>query len=205
MAITIAQDYPTMTDQLTLRYDPLTIKHLGVSLYSQLPSVLSELVSNAYDADAENIEIDLRESGKGKEIYVKDDGHGMSFDEINQKYLLVGRNRRTEQGAGKSPGKGRPVIGKKGLGKLSVFGVCTEIEVRTVKDGLENRFSMDLHEIERLKGEYHPDVKAQNKETKDGNGTEIWLKKLKRKSPFDLPALQKNLSRKFTIFDELKT
>jgi DNA mismatch repair ATPase MutL len=56
---------------------------LGVSFYSQLPSVLSELISNAYDADANSISIALTDNQMGKEIYIKDDGHGMSFDEIN--------------------------------------------------------------------------------------------------------------------------
>ncbi|NVD26779.1 ATP-binding protein [Parasphingorhabdus flavimaris] len=194
-----------MTDQLTLRYDPMTIKHLGVSLYSQLPSVLSELISNAYDADADSIYIDLIEKNSGKEIYVRDDGHGMSFDEINEKYLMVGRNRRNEGSSGITPKKKRKVIGKKGLGKLSVFGVCTEIVVKTVKNGLENQFSMDLHEIEKLKGEYHPSISSLNKKTDAKDGTELWLKKVKRKSPFNLESIVTSLSKKFTIFDELET
>jgi len=194
-----------ITDQLTLRYDPMTIKHLGVSLYSQLPSVLSELISNAYDADADNIDIELIEMIDGKEICVRDDGHGMSFEEINEKYLMVGRNRRSENSSRTTPKKKRKVIGKKGLGKLSVFGVCTEIVVKTVKDGLENQFSMNLHEIEKLKGEYHPTISSHDKKTTAKDGTELWLKKVKRKSPFNFDAIVKSLSKKFTIFDELKT
>ncbi len=45
---------------LELKFDPNTIEHLGVSLYSQLPSVLSELISNAWDADAKSVLIDSR-------------------------------------------------------------------------------------------------------------------------------------------------
>ncbi|WP_417682285.1 ATP-binding protein [Roseibium sp.] len=190
--------------ELTLKYDPLTIKHLGVSLYSQLPSVFSELVSNAYDADADNVRIELTEGPQGKEIYISDDGHGMALEEIDEKYLMVGRNRRDQGDTAISPKKNRPVIGKKGLGKLSVFGVCTEIVVRTVRDGLENSFSMDLKEIERLKGEYHPKIISQNTNTTDASGTEIWLKKIKRKSPFDLNLLAKNLAKRFIIFDEMR-
>lgn len=194
-----------MSKELTLRYDPLTIKHLGVSLYSQLPSVLSELISNAYDADADKITIKLTEDQNGKEIYISDDGHGMSFDEINDKYLMVGRNRRQDVSEQFTPVKKRPVIGKKGLGKLSVFGVCTEIVLRTVKDGLENTFSMNLNEIERLKGEYHPEIISLNKRVDTLGSTELWLKKVKRKSPFNFKAIVKSLSQKFTIFDEMET
>lgn len=194
-----------MTQKLILRYDPLTIKHLGVSLYSQLPSVLSELISNAYDADAEKIDIKLTDNQSGKEIYIKDDGHGMSFDEINDKYLMVGRNRRENSDTRFTPVKKRPVIGKKGLGKLSVFGVCTKIIVKTVKEGIENEFSMDLNEIEKLKGEYYPKISAFNRPVESPNGTEIWLKEVKRKGSFDLDAIIRSLSQKFTIFDELET
>ncbi|MDO9150585.1 MAG: ATP-binding protein [Methylotenera sp.] len=191
-------------DKLTLRYDPLTIKHLGVSLYSQLPSVLSELISNAYDADADVMEINLVDNLSGKEIYIKDNGHGMSFDEINDKYLMVGRNRRVEVESRFTPIKKRLVIGKKGLGKLSVFGVCSEILIKTIKDGYINEFEMNLIEIERLKGEYNPPIIKKNESTALPNGTELTLKKVKRKGSFDLDLIVKSLSKKFTVFDELK-
>lgn len=190
--------------ELVLKYDPLTIKHLGVSLYSQLPSVLSELVSNAYDADAENISIDLIET-PNKEILVKDDGEGMTFDELNEKYLLIGRNRRLSTKAQRTAKKKRPIIGKKGLGKLSVFGVCKEVEVKTVKDGVMNHFSMDLDKIEKSQGVYHPIIIKKNENTSEKSGTTIHLKKIKRKTPFDIDSISNALSKKFTIFDQMNT
>ena len=40
-------------------------KHLGVGLYSNVPSVLSEVIANAWDADAEHVEIRVDvENGK---------------------------------------------------------------------------------------------------------------------------------------------
>ncbi len=188
--------------ELVLKYDPLTIKHLGVSLYSQLPSVLSELVSNAYDADAENITIELNET-PNKEIHVKDDGDGMSFDELNDKYLLIGRNRRIATGCQKT-NKGRFVIGKKGLGKLSVFGVCKEIEVRTVKGNILNHFIMNLDDIEKSKGSYNPKMLYKNTCIDEPSGTLIILKQIKRKTPFNIDSLCDSLAKKFTILDELK-
>ena len=124
-------------NKLVLVYDPQTIKHLGVSLYSQLPSVLSELVSNSYDADAENLRIDFAE-GISKTITITDDGEGMTFDDLNEKYLTIGRNRRTSTQDAKTSKFKRQVIGKKGLGKLSVFGICEEVIITSVKDGLLN-------------------------------------------------------------------
>ena len=68
-----------MSDKLTLKFDPNTIEHLGVSLYSKLPSVLSELISNSWDADAENISIVFIDNEVTKEIDYSDDGNGMDY------------------------------------------------------------------------------------------------------------------------------
>jgi HSP90 family molecular chaperone len=121
------------SQKLILKFDPNTIQHLGISLYSQLPSVLSELISNSWDADADNIRLDFFDNNNNKEIVYRDDGIGMDFDELNEKYLLIGRNRRFSES--EITQKGRKVIGKKGLGKLSIFGICDEIQVKTIKDG----------------------------------------------------------------------
>ena len=192
-----------MTDSLLLKFDPNTIEHLGVSLYSKLPSVLSELISNSWDADADKISIDFIEDGDNKEIIYVDDGDGMTFEELNSKYLVIGRNRRKETQKQKSL-KGRPVIGKKGLGKLSVFGICDEIEIISIKSGLKNHFLMNLQEIKDSRGnEYSPNLQLHNTPTEEHSGTIIRLKKIRRKSNFDLEEIALSLSKKFIIFSEM--
>lgn len=193
-----------MSESLVLKFDPNTIEHLGVSLYSKLPSVLSELISNSWDADADNVEIDFIEGGDNKEIVYGDDGEGMTFDELNDKYLVIGRNRREDTQRQKSA-KGRPVIGKKGLGKLSVFGICDEIEVTSIKNGLKNHFTMNLEAIKKSRdNEYSPDLISHNETTTAASGTVIKLKKIRRKSNFDLNEIALSLSKKFIIFSEMK-
>ena len=190
-------------DKLILKFDPNTIEHLGISLYSKLPSVLSELVSNSWDADADKVTIEFIDDGKKKEIVYSDDGIGMSFDELNEKYLVIGRNRRKDPKEPKSK-KGRKIIGKKGLGKLSVFGVCDVIEVVSVKNKLKNHFLMDLIEIKNSKdSSYFPKIIDYNQSTDERNGTKIILKKVRRKSGFDLKGIALSLSKKFLIFDEM--
>src|SRR5882672_9525237 len=104
-----------MSDEqsLTMSFDPNTIEHLGIRMYSTLPPVVAELVANSYDADAQNVSVHLSDTGD-KQIVVTDDGNGMTVDDINNKFLRIGRDRRTEDGSQTSPG-GRLVIGKKGL------------------------------------------------------------------------------------------
>lgn len=69
---------------LTLKFDPRTIEHLGVRMYSHVPNAVAELVANAYDADATRVEVRI---GVDRSIAVVDDGHGMSRDEVADKYL----------------------------------------------------------------------------------------------------------------------
>lgn len=47
----------TNEEKLQLKFDPRTIEHLGIKMYSQLPYALAELVANAYDAGASNANI----------------------------------------------------------------------------------------------------------------------------------------------------
>jgi DNA-binding ferritin-like protein (Dps family) len=194
-----------MSEELILKFDPNTIEHLGISLYSQLPSVLSELVSNSWDADSENVTIEFIDYSTEKEIVYTDNGTGMTFDELNEKYLVIGRNRRIEISEKQSV-KGRKFIGKKGLGKLSVFGICDIVEVISIKDGMENHFCMDIAEVKNSKGGvYSPQLLIpKNTQTSKESGTTIKLKKIRRKAPFELKNISISLSKKFLIFDEMK-
>lgn len=108
-------------DRLKMSFDPHTIEHLGIQMYSVLPNAIAELIANAYDADASYVRIKIRDTAEDKSISVIDDGVGMSFDEINNCFLRIGRKRR-EDGQGVSRNKQRKVTGRKGLGKLAFSG-----------------------------------------------------------------------------------
>jgi HSP90 family molecular chaperone len=106
------------------------LNHLGINFYSNVPAVLSEVVANAWDADAHEVTIDI---DKGKDqIVVKDDGIGMTEEDINRRYLNVGYRKRIEL-PGMTP-EGREPMGRKGIGKLSVFSIAQTIEVYSTKN-----------------------------------------------------------------------
>jgi signal transduction histidine kinase len=83
-------------DKLKMTFTPNTIEYLGVRMYSTLPPVVAELVANSQDADATKVNIHLKDQ-ESKEIVVSDNGHGMSFVYINEKFLRIGRNRRSDE------------------------------------------------------------------------------------------------------------
>lgn len=187
-------------DTLCMRFDMNTIQHLGVKLYSKLPPVIGELVANSYDADASEVEIEMDDRGSNKSIIISDNGNGMNFEELNQKFLTIGRNKRTS-GDGETP-NGRKVIGKKGIGKLSIFGIADNITITTVKDGIKNQFKMSLPEILSSEKEYHPEQMIKNEKCDEKNGTIVKLSDFKRKSGFDPNKIAEDLAKRFLIFDE---
>lgn len=186
------------------------LEHIGLNLYSNVPAVLSEVIANAWDADARNVDITLHSSnGKCHKIVIQDDGLGMTRDEINERFLLVGYRRRRGQ-PGNTP-KGRPPMGRKGIGKLSLFSVADEIVFETSREGQKSAFRMCLNEIKGAisressvngVGQYFPD--ALDTESVDfESGSRITLSGLrKRQTMGTVTALRKRLARRFSIIGD---
>lgn len=150
-----------------IRMSRLIIDKLGVKLYDKVSAAVAELAANGYDADAEKVTVRLPLSTvlakKGEDrqpidsgyiIEVEDDGHGMTPTEAIDHYLEVGRDRRQHSKQGqRSRGKLRPVMGRKGIGKLAPFGICKHIEVtsaggpETAEGYLVSHFHMDFEEM----------------------------------------------------------
>lgn len=191
--------------ELTLIFQPKTIEHLGVKMYSTLPPALAELISNAYDADASEVEVVFHEqNGSPVSITVKDNGCGMSFLDIQNKFLSIGRDRRQTDGDKPSPKYGRLPTGKKGLGKLALFGIAKEIIIDTVKNGKRSRFILDWDVLYSSQGQYNPTVEIADVMAERDDGTYIQLKKLKRKSKFDISNIADGLSRIFITDNDFK-
>ena len=117
-----------------LKIDLNALNHLGLNLYSNVPAVLSELIANAWDADASEVGLDIDSNGNETKIVVRDDGCGMDRKELNEKFLTVGYQRRKST-KDDLTSKKRKVMGRKGIGKLSVFSIADYIQVYTRKNG----------------------------------------------------------------------
>lgn len=177
------------------------LKHLGLGLYSNVPAVLSEVVANAWDADAEHVVIEI--DTQGDTITIQDDGHGMSVNDANDRYLNVGYERRKQPNGAKTLRFGRPAMGRKGIGKLSLFSIARTVEVHSVKDGERHGFRMNLGKIEEaikdgIESEYPPNP-IEPEKVKISKGTKITLTDLKRRLERSSRALRRRLARRFSI------
>ncbi|MCY9178066.1 ATP-binding protein [Bacillus inaquosorum] len=185
---------------LQMSFDLKTIDHLGVKLYNTFPPVIAELVSNSYDAEAQNVQILIDYENKSAKVV--DDGHGMTLEEINNQFLVIGRNRRLTENGGMSKNNIRKVTGKKGLGKLAVFGITEEIVIHSVANGLKNSFSMNYSDIKTVSNStYYPKEITKNLQIKNEKGTTIELNEIRQKNITDIHTLAEGLSSRFQIFD----
>ncbi|GAA0479242.1 hypothetical protein GCM10009096_21610 [Parasphingorhabdus litoris] len=194
--------------ELHLKFHGRIIDSLGIQMYQSPVAAIAELVANAWDADAEVVEISLPKSlSSGSRFTIKDTGHGMTFDECQENYLNVGRNRRIDQDSNKSKG-GRPVLGRKGIGKLAGFGIAEVVEIETISKatGEKTHFRMDLEALRddeyvstnpkkiKIIEATGPDS-AQKKE----HGTKIYLKKLKLSRRPNSDQFSKSMARRFLL------
>lgn len=187
-------------EKLQLKFDPRTIEHLGIKMYSQLPYALAELVANAYDADATEVTVMLYDNvSNDKRIIIRDNGDGMSYEEVKENFLVIGRKRR-DTDSSRTNSSGRKITGKKGLGKLALFGIGKTITIETTKSGeeLKTQFTMDWDSIlGESSGTYYPTYKRIRKDNIEEKGTTITLYNLSRKTSFDLNATDKNYYQAF--------
>ncbi len=116
-------------NKFTFEISLSVLDHLGRNLYRSFATVLGEAISNAWDADAENIYIYV--DRENNNFFIKDDGVGMTADDFQKKFLRIGYSKRKE-GSSTST-KGRPFIGRKGIGKLALLSCADKITVISKK------------------------------------------------------------------------
>lgn len=177
------------------------LEALGINLYSNAAAVVSELVANSWDADANLVDINWNASAENSFVKIVDDGCGMTRADLKTKFLTVGYSKRTSEG-GHSDGYNRPFMGRKGIGKLSVFSIANTVEVHSACKGERNGFKI---EVEVLKEHIERDV-PYNPEPIDvdpslgEHGTIIRLTNLRRnRIDIALNALRKRVARRFDV------
>ncbi len=187
----------------TMTVDLSVLESLGINLYSNAAAVLTELVANAYDADATCVKINWKQ--EGEHIVVSDNGCGMTQAELNERFLKVGYKKRDVEG-GESKAFHRPFMGRKGIGKLSVFSIATIVCVySTPEGGSTSGLCIDVADLEKaIKAgkPYHPKPVGAPTDYAT-KGTFIVLEDLKTKrAALTAAALRKRLARRFDVLTD---
>lgn len=104
---------------MKIRFATDILRRLGEELNPSVDKGILELVKNAYDADAIHCTIDLENTDEaGGTLLIADDGAGMTPDEIETGWLVLGRSTKDQK---KRTTLGRIPAGSKGLGRLAAL------------------------------------------------------------------------------------
>jgi len=193
---------------LEMKFAGSLVKHLGLQMYSGAVPAIAELISNSWDADAPRVDVEIpfEAIDTSSVISIHDTGSGMSFDEVNEKYLMLGRNRRYEEGDYSD--QGRPVLGRKGIGKLAGFGIAKVVEVWTVHDGHLTAFSMDFDAITDITSgikPYEPKVihdRAVAETDPVQVGTKVILRRLQLQNRIAKDRFLLGMARRFSLLSD---
>ena len=177
-----------------------TLEHLGYQMYKHRDAALAELVANSWDACSTEVRISLPDSLDSEaspEIVVEDTGCGMHEDSVQTRYLVIGRNRRLDE----KPECNRPVMGRKGIGKLAGFGIAEEVEILTWQDGVGTKIVLDADVLKGASDEVQtvpiPGQVGGGLVGAGSHGTRVTLRRLKHRTAIDKPALAEALGRRF--------
>ena len=220
-----------MTHKYTMPISRLTVDKLGVKLYDRVSAVIAELIANSYDADASQVRVEApmgeylaskaggNITDKGLEIVISDDGVGMTPEEMQQYFLPVGAERRSDPergGDSPTPRFGRKVMGRKGVGKLAPFGICREIEVISsggdritdpVSGETGHRTSHIIMEYDRITSgdpyeDYPPTVGDRDETISTQSGTTVTLRTFNYRRVPDMHTLERQIAQRFGIRSE---
>ena len=162
-----------------MEYLPVTVdkSHLitiGERLYSESIELIRELVNNAYDADATEVDIKLTDES----IEIRDNGTGMDREGLKQ-YFNIGSPEKNAKG--KSSLFHRDLIGQFGIGKFASLSACGRFEVSTQKEDFAARVVFDKANWEKEGDRWDLPLHVLAPDRATGNGTIVTLLQLTRK------------------------
>jgi len=115
-----------------------TLDLLGRQQIAGVPTAINELLKNAHDAYADNVDIDYF---RHESIFViRDDGVGMSKSDFEERWLTLGTESKVQNGKTSLPPidkakKYRNQMGEKGIGRLAIASIGKQVLIITKVKG----------------------------------------------------------------------
>lgn len=103
-----------------------TVELLGRKQIRDSVTAIAELMKNSYDADAPSLRVEFNTLSQNPRVIIADSGTGMSKDNIETKWLVLGTNSKTHRRVRKTD-SGRPLMGAKGIGRLAASAVGRQL------------------------------------------------------------------------------
>lgn len=130
------------SNRIPFNFTYFAMKLLGKNLYSNPWTAISELVANGIDSKAKTVHVlvDMRDKEHAV-VEIFDDGEGMSYADLRDKYTVIGRNKRDSED--NIQGK---TLGRKGIGKLAALYLSHEYYLYTKKEENQSSWRVNTQE-----------------------------------------------------------
>lgn len=194
-------------DDVSFTIDSRLLEELGENLVTRNHVAVSELIKNAYDADATEVALEFEDARADdttdSEIRIRDDGTGMSLSEVRDDFMRIATTDKVDNP--ESVKYGREKTGSKGIGRFACRRLANVLELSTTayieaEDVYEKttltipweKYESD-QEIDEVK--FSPEVKRLSADEERHTGTTIGLRNLQDTwNQQDFNTLRRNVS-----------
>jgi len=122
--------------QFHFSIDSSLLFQIGEQLVAKPSIALAELVKNAYDADATKVIITMENvEQKGGIIVVEDDGHGMTFEEMEKSWMRIATTTKRDSPISRI--YRRPLTGAKGIGRFAARRLGNKLTVQSIAERID--------------------------------------------------------------------
>lgn len=201
---------------LKWRFDVNTFRLLGRDLITDRITAVYELVKNCYDANATLVEVKFENLGyisENGKIIIADNGIGMSFKDVKDKWMVVGTNSKRVKLYSDEPFN-RKFVGEKGIGRFAVDKLGERVEIKTKQKGEDYWLLVNINwdEYENLSNNSEKSIQLSlfteienyyyyEKANKEDHGTIITISNVSEKwTENDIERLYKELSKLVSPF-----
>ena len=124
-----------MKGTLRWKFDVSAFRLIGRDLITDRITALFELIKNCYDANASEVVINFKNAGtetsnQNGVIEIRDNGIGMSFIDVRDKWMVIGTSSKRRNPVSPNPFK-RRCVGEKGIGRFAVDKLGDYVTIHT--------------------------------------------------------------------------
>ena len=130
-----------MPEQIAINVAVSVLADISSGIYRTPANAIKELISNAFDADATRVVIHTGYP-HFHTMTCSDNGKGMNTEKFQDIMDKIGGS--TKRQGGHFTQKGRPIIGKIGIGILAVAQICSRFTIISSQEGEETKFEAHI-------------------------------------------------------------
>lgn len=131
---------------LKWRFDVSTFRLIGRELITDRITALFELVKNCYDANSTQVDVvfeNVSSINSDSRITIKDNGYGMGFKDIRDKWMVIGTSSKRKAPYSPDPFK-RRCVGEKGIGRFAVDKLGDKVNIITKETGINQKLNVEI-------------------------------------------------------------